>query len=732
MDMFDFFLYYLYGLRVVLFVTMVTLCVCGIDDLFIDIYYWVRHFWRKGTVYRKFSRKNVNDLYQKEEQPLAIMVPAWQEFGVIDKMAELAASRLDYENYQIFVGTYPNDPETQNDVDRVCARFPNVHKVVCARPGPTSKADCLNNIIASIVEFEKKAKIEFSGFILHDAEDIVSPMELRLYNYLLPDKDLIQLPVYPYTRKWYQMTPGHYADEFAELHGKDVVVREAIAGQVPSAGVGTCFSRKAITKLLEEGEGLPFDVQSLTEDYDIGLRLKQWGMNEIFVRFPIIEKDQQTLKEDSFGVSLHDGNVVCVREYFPTTFSTAVRQKSRWIIGIVFQGFKNQKWTSDWKLNYFLWRDRRGFINNTIGFLSMLIFLQLVGLSIYSYLVKDGYHFMSIIANDRITHIILVVNTLLLINRLFQRFFFVSQYYGYLEGVLSLLRLCWGTVINFAANVRAIHQVIQQGDARRVAWDKTTHDFPSIADETNKKPIGEILKQNKKISEEMLNSLLENMPKNRLFGSYLVEQGIVTNDDLSKAIAEQYDAEFEHCDPFELDPELIDLLPKKLALKYSVLPLRKDGEMLILGKEMPLSPVALATITRRLKCPVKCVITTNGAVTLGLRYWYLDQKNINPYQIIEDEIGDDASSLDNYKKLIDRYFASQSQLGQCLLLSNKIEPAVLNQAILAFEKEEDKSFGAFLISHHYVTQDAVNEALELQMAQQMNASNLINECRQYS
>ncbi|WP_223200730.1 glycosyltransferase, partial [Staphylococcus aureus] len=55
-------------------------------------------------------------------------------------MAELAATTLDYENYHIFVGTYPNDPDTQRDVDEVCARFPNVHKVVCARPGPTSKA----------------------------------------------------------------------------------------------------------------------------------------------------------------------------------------------------------------------------------------------------------------------------------------------------------------------------------------------------------------------------------------------------------------------------------------------------------------------------------------------------------------------------------------------------------------------------------------------------------------
>ncbi len=52
--------------------------------------------------------------------------------------------------------------------------------------------------------------------------------------------------------------------------------------------------------------------------------------------------------------------MICVREYFPDTFSTAVRQKSRWIIGIVFQGFKTHKWTSSLTLNYFLWRDRKG------------------------------------------------------------------------------------------------------------------------------------------------------------------------------------------------------------------------------------------------------------------------------------------------------------------------------------------------------------------------------------
>ena len=221
------------------------------------------------------------ELYKPDEKPLAIMVPAWNETGVIGNMAELAATTLDYENYHIFVGTYPNDPDTQRDVDEVCARFPNVHKVVCARPGPTSKADCLNNVLDAITQFERSANFAFAGFILHDAEDVISPMELRLFNYLVERKDLIQIPVYPFEREWTHFTSMTYIDEFSELHGKDVPVREALAGQVPSAGVGTCFSRRAVTALLADGDGIAFDVQSLTEDYDIGFRLKEKGMTDV-------------------------------------------------------------------------------------------------------------------------------------------------------------------------------------------------------------------------------------------------------------------------------------------------------------------------------------------------------------------------------------------------------------------------------------------------------------------
>ena len=65
---------------------------------------------------------------------------------------------------------------------------------------------------------------------------------------------------------------------------------------------------------------------------------------------------------------------------------------------------------------------------------------------------------------------------LLMANRMAQRVFFVSSYYGLAQGLLSIPRLFWGNFINFMANWRAIRQIVRHGDPRRVAWDKTTHD----------------------------------------------------------------------------------------------------------------------------------------------------------------------------------------------------------------------------------------------------------------
>ncbi|EOK5693475.1 cyclic di-3',5'-guanylate-activated glycosyltransferase NrfB [Escherichia coli] len=672
----------------------------------------------------QYPRMSYRELYKPDEKPLAIMVPAWNETGVIGNMAELAATTLDYENYHIFVGTYPNDPDTQRDVDEVCARFPNVHKVVCARPGPTSKADCLNNVLDAITQFERSANFAFAGFILHDAEDVISPMELRLFNYLVERKDLIQIPVYPFEREWTHFTSMTYIDEFSELHGKDVPVREALAGQVPSAGVGTCFSRRAVTALLADGDGIAFDVQSLTEDYDIGFRLKEKGMTEIFVRFPVVDEAKER-EQRKFLQHARTSNMICVREYFPDTFSTAVRQKSRWIIGIVFQGFKTHKWTSSLTLNYFLWRDRKGAISNFVSFLAMLVMLQLLLLLAYESLWPDAWHFLSIFSGSAWLMTLLWLNFGLMVNRIVQRVIFVTGYYGLTQGLLSVLRLFWGNLINFMANWRALKQVLQHGDPRRVAWDKTTHDFPSVTGDTRSlRPLGQILLENQVITEEQLDTALRNRVEGLRLGGSMLMQGLISAEQLAQALAEQNGVAWESIDAWQIPSSLIAEMPASVALHYAVLPLRLENDELIVGSEDGIDPVSLAALTRKVGRKVRYVIVLRGQIVTGLRHWYARRRGHDPRAMLYNAVQHQWLTEQQTGEIWRQYVPHQFLFAEILTTLGHINRSAINVLLLRHERSS-LPLGKFLVTEGVISQETLDRVLTIQRELQVSMQSLL-------
>src|SRR5438067_6163481 len=158
----------------------------GLDDLFIDCCYLV---WRcysrlRNTAQEAFSSP---ELSETTEQPTAIMIPAWDESAVIRPMLANTLKTLDYKNYHIFIGTYPNDQATRDEVETITAEFPAVHQIVCANPGPTCKADCLNWVYHGLCLFEKEHAIRFSIFLIQDCEDMVHPLCLKLFNRLIPE-----------------------------------------------------------------------------------------------------------------------------------------------------------------------------------------------------------------------------------------------------------------------------------------------------------------------------------------------------------------------------------------------------------------------------------------------------------------------------------------------------------------------------------------------------------------
>jgi len=462
--------------QVLFVVSSIVFALSAIDDLFIDFYFALRF---KGRRLRRImgghQPAHTSELLNCQQQPIALMLPAWSESDVIYPAVRSFIQRVNYANFHIFVGTYPNDAATQREVDKLTHEFTNVHKVVTMLPGPTCKGDCLNAIVSAIHRFERHHGFEFVGVVMQDAEDVVHPLSLRLFNFLLPQFDLIQIPVFSLKRKWNELTGGHYMDEFAEFHSKEIRVREEFAGVVPGAGVGTAYSRRALALSAQQGE--VFSTRSLTEDYEFSFRMREAGLKQTFVRVKL-DPSQESPRRDqhSNGVASY----IATREYFPNQFWAAVRQKTRWTIGIALQGWKNFGWRGNWRIRYLFFRDRKMLAFShaiLLGYASLAIFSLL---SLYHALDSDGYVLSPLLASNHPLWYVVYFNIAVLVHRLVQRHIWTYLHYGASALIMVLPRYMWGALVNYFAICRALKTfAVHQVTGQPIGWDKTAHDFPA-------------------------------------------------------------------------------------------------------------------------------------------------------------------------------------------------------------------------------------------------------------
>src|SRR5262249_49726146 len=169
--------------------------ISGLEDLIVALFWacaWLKDKLRPSA--RMFP-PGERQLAAARQQRIAILLPLWEEHEVIGKMLEHNLAAIRYPDYHIFAGCYPNDSKTQAAVLAVARRFPNVHVAVCPHDGPTSKADCLNWVFQHLLLAEESAGRNFDVVIVHDAEDMIHPEELRWMNYYSARFDFIQTPV---------------------------------------------------------------------------------------------------------------------------------------------------------------------------------------------------------------------------------------------------------------------------------------------------------------------------------------------------------------------------------------------------------------------------------------------------------------------------------------------------------------------------------------------------------
>lgn len=424
--------------------------VLGASDLLVDLI-WL------GLKLKQFLLRVPNatlETVPRPERPgrFAVFIPAWQEAAVIGAMLRHTLRAWNGGDYRLYVGCYPNDPDTIAAIKLMGDE--HIRLVIGERPGPTTKADNLNAIWRAM-RVDEAAGASFKAIVLHDAEDVVHSCELALFDRMIERFDLVQLPVVPMIEQKRGVS-AHYVDEFLEAHGKELVVRKALGAGVPSAGVGCAVSREALG-LLAGADGVPFDRDSLTEDYEMGLKLHALGRRGTFVRLP----------------ASPGGRVIATREHFPSGWRDAVTQKSRWMAGIALSGWDRLGWSGGIAERWMRLRDRQAPL---AALLLVIAYVVLLAMPLLDTIGRLSGH--SVVLITPTLTILMQIAAALLVWRLVMRFAFVAGSYGLIEGLRAVPRVFVSNAIAIMAAREALGRYARARRTGKHEWGKTAHVFP--------------------------------------------------------------------------------------------------------------------------------------------------------------------------------------------------------------------------------------------------------------
>lgn len=193
-----------------------------------------------------------------------------------------------------------------------------------------------------------------------------------------------------------------------------------------------------------------------------------------------------------------------------------------------------------------------------------------------------------------------------------------------------------------------------------------------------KKRLGEILVQEGILTEEMLTKVLNEQKKTNLrFGQYLIRQGIVPEKDIIKLLSEQLNIKRYQVHEYPLDFNLIRYIPVEVAQKNQVVPLKLRGHLLEVGIGDPLEIKILDNIEKLTNMEVEPVICSEMEINQLINTMYgiqSDLGGIMENMEVETKVEDEADLQESVQ-----ISNLQDQAGEALVV--RLTNSIFAQAV---------------------------------------------------
>lgn len=138
------------------------------------------------------------------------------------------------------------------------------------------------------------------------------------------------------------------------------------------------------------------------------------------------------------------------------------------------------------------------------------------------------------------------------------------------------------------------------------------------------KPLGELMVERGIISHEQLEKALQHQKKHGgLLGEIFVELKAATEKDIAQAITAQYGFPYLPLLNYEIEAEVIKAVPENLCRKHALIPIDKIGKSLTLAMSNPLNIQAAEDVELLTGCTVQVFVSTATEIKQCIDKYYL-------------------------------------------------------------------------------------------------------------
>lgn len=141
------------------------------------------------------------------------------------------------------------------------------------------------------------------------------------------------------------------------------------------------------------------------------------------------------------------------------------------------------------------------------------------------------------------------------------------------------------------------------------------------------KQLGELLMERGLISKQQLDEALAlQRDKGGLIGEILVDLGFAKEEDIAKTLTAQYGFPYLPLSNYEVDSEIINIIPGRVARQYLLVPIDKIGENLTIAMSNPLNTHAIEDVELLSNCNVLVFVSTSSDIKKAITKYYKDKE----------------------------------------------------------------------------------------------------------